>query len=45
MVLGGCDASDVIDAEECIISVMRGSGGCLNSLRPGVGVHVEDSRT
>ena len=42
--LGCCDASDVIDAEECIISIMRGSGGHLNSLRPGVGVHVEDRK-
>ena len=24
---GRCDAGDVIDGEECIISVMRGSGG------------------
>ena len=42
--LGRCDAGDVIDGEECIISIMRGSGGYLNSLRPGVGVHVEDRK-
>ena len=43
-VLGCCDASDVIDPEECIISIMRGLGGHSNSLRPGVGVHVEDRK-
>ena len=38
--LGCCDANDVIDGEECIISIMRGLGGNVNSLLPGVGVHV-----
>ena len=33
--LGCCDASDVIDGEECIISIMRGSGGNVDSLPPG----------
>ena len=28
--LGCCDASDVIDAEECIIGIVRGSGGSLD---------------
>ena len=42
--MGCCDASDVIDAEE-FISVMRGSGGNLNSLIvPGVGVHVGERK-
>ena len=27
-----------------LVSFMRGSGGYLNSLRPGVGVHVEDRK-
>ena len=35
MVLGCLDASDVVDAKECIISITKGSGGYLNSLRPG----------
>ena len=35
----------IIHVEECIISIMRGSGGNLNSLLPGVGVHVFMSRT
>ena len=39
--LGCCDASD---GEERIISVMRGLGGNVNSLLPGVGVHVDDRR-
>ena len=35
-----------VNMYECIISIsmMRGSGGQLNSLPPGVGVHVEDSK-
>ena len=44
MVLGCCDASDVIDGEECIISIMRGLGGNnVNSLLPGVGVHFDEA--
>ena len=27
---GCCDAGDVFDGEECIISIMRGSGGHVN---------------
>ena len=33
LLLGCYDASDVIDGEECIISIMRGLGGNVNSLR------------
>ena len=40
--LGCCDASDVIDGEYCIIRIMRGSGGNVNRLLPGVGVHVDE---
>ena len=32
---GCCDAGDVIDDHECIISIRRGSGGNLNRLLPG----------
>ena len=40
---GCCDASDVvIDGQWCIISIMRGSGGNVNRLLPGVGVHVDN---
>ena len=35
--LGCGDARDVIDGEECIISIMK-------SLLPGVGVHVDDRK-
>ena len=42
--LGCCDASDVIDGEECIISIMRCSGGNVNSFLLGVGVHVDDRK-
>ena len=41
---GCCDAGDVIDGEECIISITRGSGGNVNRFLPGVGVHVNDRR-
>ena len=37
--LGCCDAGDVIDTHQCIISIMRSSGGTLNRLLPGVGDH------
>ena len=36
------DASDVNDGDECIIGIMRGLGGNVNSLLAGVGVHVDD---
>ena len=39
-----CDSSDVIDGELCIISIMRGSGGNVNRLLPGVGVNVDDRK-
>ena len=39
--LGCCDASDVIDGCECIIGIMRGLGGNVNRLLPGVGFHVD----
>ena len=43
--LGCCDASDVIDGDQCIISIMRGSGGNANRLPiPGVRVYVEDRK-
>ena len=45
--MGCCNASDVIDGEYCIISVMRGSGGnvnFINCLLRGVGVHVDDRK-
>ena len=31
----GCDAGDVIDGEECIISIMRGLGGHVNCFYSG----------
>ena len=37
-----CDASDVIDGEECIISIMRGLRGNVSRLLTGVGCHVDD---
>ena len=39
-----CDSSDVIDGELCIISIMRGSGGNVNRLLPGVGGYVDDRK-
>ena len=42
--LGCCDAGDVIDGHQCIISIMRGSGGNLKRLLSGVGVHVDDRK-
>ena len=44
MVSGCCDASDVTDGDQCIISIMRGSGGNVNCLLPGVGFHVDDRK-
>ena len=42
--LGCCDASDVTDGEDCIISIMRGSGGNVSRLLLGLGVDVDDRK-
>ena len=36
--------TDEIDGEECIVSIMRGLGGNVNRLLPGVGFHVDDRK-
>ena len=41
---GCCDAGDVIDGQQCIISITRGSAGNVNRFLRGVGVHVNDRK-
>ena len=41
---GCCDAGDVIDGQQYIISITRGSGGNVSCFLPGVRVDVNDRK-